>query len=195
MLETAISITEFLIENQGRIIPALVVLCFVLASIIALFEYKDKLWERIVNPRNKWNFVILIVLTAFLLVLASSRSVPVLLLLVDVVLWALFLIACFVSLPIVCSINQKGDVIRKLRSRRLFHLHKQLDEGFALEYLDCFKNSNIYDTPSAKTPFSIRFLHMFVDSDVKLSYQFLKSSFWFYTGDAADSYNTLSAID
>ena len=126
MLETAISITEFLIENQGRMITALVVLCFVLASIIAFYEYKDKLWERIVNPRNKWNFAILIVLTAFLLVIASSRSVPVLLLLVDVVLWALFLIACFVSLPIVCSINQKGNVIRKLRSRRLFHLHKQL---------------------------------------------------------------------
>ena len=116
MLETTISITEFLIKNQGRMITALVVLCLVLASIIALYEYKNKLRERIVNPRNKWNFAILIVLTAFLLVIASSRSVPVLLLLVDVVLWALFLIACFVSLPIVCSINQKGNVIRKLRS-------------------------------------------------------------------------------
>ena len=195
MLETAISITEFLIENQGRMITALVVLCLVLASIIALYEYKDKLWERIVNPRNKWNFAILIVLTAFLLVIASSRSVPVLLLLVDVVLWALFLIACFVSLPIVCSINQKGNVIRKLRSRRLFHLHKQLDEGVALEYLDYFKSSNIYDTPSAKTPFGIRFLHMFVDSDVKVSYQFLKASFLFYTGDVAGAYKTLSAIN
>ena len=116
MLETTISITEFLIKNQGRMITALVVLCFVLASVIALYEYKNKLWERIVYPRNKWIFAILIVLTAFLLAISSSRSVPVLLLLVDVVLWALFLIACFVSLPIVCSINQKGNVIRKLRS-------------------------------------------------------------------------------
>lgn len=195
MLETAISITEFFIDNQDRMISALVVLCFVLASIIALYEYKNKLWERIVNPRNKWNFVILIILSAFLFVLASSCSVPYLLLVVDVVLWVAFLIACFASLPIVCSINQKGDVIRKLRSRRLFQLHKHLDEGLTLEYVGFFKSSNIYEIPNAQTPFCIRFLHFFVDTDVKLSYQFLKASYLFYTGDAAGAYDTLSAID
>lgn len=196
MLETAISITEFIVENQGRMITALVVLCFVLASIIALYEYKDKLWERIVNPRNKWYFVMLIVLTALLLGLASSCSVPFLLLIVDVILWVLFFIACFCSLPVVCGgNNQRSDIIRKFRSRKLFYLHKHLDEGLALEYLDYFKSSNIYDTPSVKTPFSIRFLHMVVDSDVKLSYQFLKSSFLFHTGDVVNAYSTLSSID
>lgn len=195
MLEAAISITEFIMEYPGRMITALVVLCLVLASIIALYEYKDKLSERILNPRNKWYFVMLIVLMALLIVLALSRSVPFLLLLVDVVLWLLYLIVCFASLPIICSKSQKGEVIRKWRSRKLFYLHKNLDEGLALEYLDYFKSSNIYDTPGVQTPFSIRFQHMFVDSDVKLSYQFLKSSFLFHTGDVAGAYSTLSAID
>lgn len=196
MLETAISITEFIMENQGMMMAALAVFCLVLASIIALYEYKDKLWKRILNPRNKWYFVLLIVLMALLLILASNHRVPFWLQFVIIVLWLLYLIACFASLPIICGgANKRSDTIRKLRSRRLSHLYKHLDEGLALEYLDYFKSNNIYDAPSEKTPFSIRFLHMFVDGDVKLSYQFLKSFFLFHTGDVAGAYKTLSAID
>lgn len=196
MLDIAISITEFIIDYQGGWVTALIVIFLILAFMIAFSEYRQQLWSYVSHPRNKWYFVSLILFTIALIIIASKHLAPLPGLIVISILWILYLGDCVVSLAAVCGdYSKKGKLINRLRSAELYRLRKYLNDGLTLEHVGFFSDQNIYEKPGKGTPVKIKLLHLFVDCDVKLSYQFLKADYLFNTDDVVNAYKTLSSIN
>ena len=56
-----LTITDLILSHADSISSFLMVVALLVAFIIAMAEYKHKLWEYITNRRNKWWFVYLLV--------------------------------------------------------------------------------------------------------------------------------------
>lgn len=174
-METATTITSFLVDHQNDLAITVIVFLVVLALTIGLWEYHSDFWNHITNRRNRWYFCYLLLALAFIIWIIKKQLVEPIWLTFIIVLWAFLLIKCFHSLKPIDK--------RKKKSLFLQKYNKYLHDGLASEYIDFFKK---------KHPWIVRAL---TDKDAKIEYLILKAGYCFVVLDVEESYRSLCAID
>jgi len=97
-VETATTITSFLVDHQNDLAITVIVFLVVLALTIGLWEYHSDFWNHITNRRNRWYFCYLLLALAFIIWIIKKQLVEPIWLTFIIVLWAFLLIKCFHSL-------------------------------------------------------------------------------------------------
>lgn len=164
-----LAIADFLISRADNIASACIIVALIAAAWIAVAEHKEKLWYYITHRRNKWFFVLLVIYAASIILLAQSECLPVSMTCVMFLLWAVYCVACLLSL------KPKTDYTNLI----LKHYKKQLNEGLAAENHSYFQKATYW---------------YFWDTDDRIQYQKLRAAYLSATGDYEGAYHALCSI-
>ena len=224
-MESVFNITGFIIDHQGSLTATVVVGCFVLALIIAVAEYRDRLWKRIINRRNKWYFVFLAVMAGILIILSSKHIIIFPWVIVNMALWISLLILCFSSLRPVClTRTENGLEIHEKKCIANKNLETENNNSTESDRRDNGQNKarGIQNTchlyrdkrleryrdflnEGSATEHISEFLKLdperssviafFTDPDVQLEYLFLKAAYFSAVSEDDKAYEVLQSID
>lgn len=93
-----LTISSILVNNANEISNILIVSALLIAFVISISEYKSKIYEYITNRRNKWWFVIMALLMAYLIYATEHGLFTGAWLIIAVLLGVLYTIVTFYSI-------------------------------------------------------------------------------------------------
>lgn len=200
-----IDIGGVLINQKEDIFSYIIVIFFVLAIVIAIYEYKNKLWSYVINRRNKGYFIVLLMTGILIIVLLRKDLITVFWRWTIVGLWILYGIECFLSLPPKKMVSGESKRIYKSRLHRKYL--KLMREGWLDEIAGFFVEDEIADNGSRFISEAFRKgnkiykyrrilnkLRFAADSDRWIEYQMLRSKYFCYCGNYEDAYEALCSI-
>lgn len=174
-----LTITDLILSHADSISSFLMVVALLVAFIIAMAEYKHKLWEYITNRRNKWWFVYLLVTLFGILFFRDHSWLSNGWLIIVSVIWVLYAVACLCSLKPKRFINYSNPVLKTYE--------KRLGDGCSIEYIEYFRHRHWYlFSAEDKLEFHMLACHFFDDvKDFESGYKELEKikSEWLYEGE------------
>lgn len=129
-----LTISSILVNNANEISNILIVSALLIAFVISISEYKSKIYEYITNRRNKWWFVIMALLMAYLIYATEHGLFTGAWLIIAVLLGVLYTIVTFYSITPRYFSDFQNPVLR--------YYEKRLYQGYVLENIEFFRQES-----------------------------------------------------